>query len=208
MARVVLHFSMSLDGFVAGPDVGIEQPMGVGGERLHKWMFNDNPDQSSDAAPSSVSKEDAELVQEVVASVGAVVLGRRTFDVGLRHWDDTPYPAPSFVLTHEARDQLAMKSAAFTFVTDGVESAVRQAMAVAGEKNITVMGANAAQQVLKAGLADEIQIQLIPVLLGVGARLFDHIGNEHIELKRTRVVASPLVTHLAFEVEKQAPKQG
>jgi dihydrofolate reductase len=207
MAKVVLHFSMSLDGFVAGPDVSVEQPLGAGGERLHKWMFNDNPEQSGDAIQSSVSKEDAELVQEVVASVGAVVLGRRTFDVGLRHWGDTPYPAPSFVLTHEARDQLAMKSAAFTFVTDGIESAVRQAKAVAGEKDITVMGANTAQQVLKAGLADEIQIQLIPVLLGVGARLFDHIGSEYIDLKRTRVVASPQVTHLAFQVAKQASRQ-
>jgi dihydrofolate reductase len=201
MGKVVLHFSMSLDGFVAGPDISVEHALGVGGERLHKWMFDDNPDQTS------AHGVDAELVQEVVASVGAVVLGRRTFDVGLRHWDDTPYPAPSFVLTHEARDQLAMKSAAFTFVTDGIASAVRQAKAAAGEKDITIMGANTAQQVLKAGLADEIQVQLIPVLLGSGARLFDHIGTELIELKRTRVVDAPLVTHLGFQVVKQAPRQ-
>lgn len=190
MGKFVLHFSMSLDGFVAGPDVDIEHPLGVGGERLHKWMFEDTPDHAADA----------DMVQAVVASVGAVVLGRRTFDVGLGHWDDTPYPAPSFVLTHQQRDQLTMKSASFTFVSDGIESAVQQAQAAAGEKDITVMGANTAQQVLKAGLADEIQIQLIPVLLGKGARLFDQIGSQQIELRRTRVVDSPFVTHLAFEV--------
>jgi dihydrofolate reductase len=190
LGNVVLHFSMSLDGFIAGPDVGIAHPLGVGGERLHKWMFDDSPDHTADR----------EMVQAVVASVGAVVLGRRTFDVGLRHWGDTPYPAPSFVLTHEQRDPLAMKSATFTFVTAGIERAVQQAKAAAGEKDITVMGASTAQQVLRAGLADEIQIQLIPVLLGAGARLFDQIGTEQIELLRARVVDSPFVTHLTFQV--------
>lgn len=204
MGKVVLHFSMSLDGFVAGPDISVEHALGVGGERLHEWMFNGNSAQSGDLAQSSASRIDAQLVQEVVTSVGAVVLGQRTFEVGLKHWGDTPYPAPSFVLTHEPRDKLAMKSAAFTFVTDGIESALRQAKAAAGEQVITVMGANTAQQVLKAGLADELQIQLIPVLLGAGTRLFDGIGTKQIELKTTRVADSPFVTHLHFQVVKQA----
>ena len=204
MGKVVLHFSMSLDGFIAGPDISIEHALGLGGERLHEWMFNDTSDQSGDPLQSSASRKDAELVQEVAASVGAVVLGRRTFEVGLRHWGDTPYPAPSFVLTHEPRDKLAMKSAAFTFVTDGIESAVQQAKLAAGEQVITVMGANTAQQVLKAGLADELQIQLIPVLLAAGTRLFDCIGSEQIQLKTTRVLDSPFVTHLHFQVVKPA----
>jgi dihydrofolate reductase len=193
MGKVVLHFSMSLDGFVAGPDVSVEQPMGAGGERLHEWMFRAEPDRN---------QIDDELVREAYSSVGAVVLGRRTFEVGLRHWGDTPYPAPSFVLTHEPRENLAMKSAMFTFVTDGIESAVRQAKAAAGEKVVSVMGANTAQQVLKAGLADELQIQLIPVLLGAGARLFDHIGTQQIELLNTKAVQSPSVTHLHFRIAK------
>jgi dihydrofolate reductase len=204
MGNVVLHFSMSLDGFIAGPDISAEHALGVGGERLHEWMFNRNSAQSGDPTQSSASRKDAELVQEVVASVGAVVLGRRTFEVGLRHWADTPYPAPSFVLTHEPRGKLAMKSAAFTFVTDGIESAVQQAKQAAREQIITIMGANTAQQVLKARLADELQIQLIPVLLGAGTRLFDCIGTQQIELKTTRVVDSPFVTHLQFKVVKQA----
>jgi dihydrofolate reductase len=193
MGKIVLHFSMSLDGFVAGPDVCVEQPMGAGGERLHEWMFKAEPDRNL---------VDDQLAREAYNSVGAVVLGRRTFEVGLGHWGDTPYPAPSFVLTHEPRDKLMMKSAAFTFVADGVESAVRQAKAAAGQKVVSVMGANTAQQVLKAKLADELQIQLIPVLLGAGARLFDHIGAQQIELISTNVVPSPSVTHLTYRVAK------
>jgi dihydrofolate reductase len=193
MGNVVLHFSMSLDGFVAGPDISVEQPMGAGGERLHEWMFRAKPDRN---------QIDDELVREAYSSVGAVVLGRRTFEVGLGQWGDTPYPAPSFVLTHEPRESLAMKSASFTFVTDGIESAVRQAKAAAGEKVVSVMGANTAQQVLKAGLADELQIQLIPVLLGAGARLFDYIGTQQIELLNTKAVQSPSVTHLHFRIAK------
>jgi dihydrofolate reductase len=201
MGRVVLHFSMSLDGFVAGPDISREHPLGIGGERLHKWMFNDGPGQKS------VHDIDADMVQAVTGSVGAVVLGRRTFDIGVGLWGDTPYPAPSFVLTHHHQDQLPMKSGTFTFVTDGIESAVRQAKAAAGQKDITVMGANTAQQLLTAGLVDDIQIQLIPVLLGAGARLFDHIGAEQIELTRTRLIESPSVTHLGFQVVKREARQ-
>jgi dihydrofolate reductase len=198
MGRVVLSFSMSLDGFVAGPQVSVEQPMGLGGERLHQWMFNGQADSST--ALSSIHPIDAAMVQEISASAGAVVLGRRTFDIGVGIWEDTPYPVPSFVLTHRQRDRLAMRSAAFTFVTDGVESAVRQAKAAAGERHVVVMGAQAAQQVLSAGLADELQIQLVPVLLGAGARLFDQLGTAPTELASTRVVASPSVTHLSFQL--------
>ena len=194
MGKLLLTFTMSLDGFIAGPDVGVEQPMGKGGERLHEWMFNDSAERGVDP----------EMANEMLDAAGAVILGRRTFDVGLGPWGDTPYPVPCFVLTHRRREDLAMKSGTFTFVDDGIVSALDQAKAAAGEKDIIVMGANAAQQYLRAGLADEIVLQLAPVLLGAGTRLFDNIGAEHIELTRTRMIGSPFVTHLKFSVASKA----
>lgn len=192
MGKVVLAFSISLDGYIAGPDISAADAMGRGGERLHEWMFAAEMDQI-----------DREMVQETREAVGAVVLGRRTFDLGLQHWEDTPFPVPSFVLTHQARPPLPMKSASFTFVTDGAESAVRQAKAAAGGKDVVVMGAGAAQSVLNAGLADALNLQLVPVLLGGGTRLFDNLGANHIELRRTRLIGSPAVTHLGFDFVEQ-----
>jgi dihydrofolate reductase len=197
VARVVLRFSMSLDGYVAGPEVSARSPMGVGGDRLHEWMFPPN---------KQVDPADAAEAAASVEAFGAVIVGRRTFDLGFVHWnDDTPYPAPSFVLTHNPRPDLPTKSASFRFVTDGVESVVRQAKEAADSKDVIVMGAEAAQQILRAGLADALQIQVVSVLLAGGTRLFDKIGDAHIELVRTRVVAaSPDVTHFDFNVINQA----
>ncbi|MEU4510117.1 dihydrofolate reductase family protein [Nonomuraea wenchangensis] len=189
MGAVVLYKSMSLDGFVAGPDVGAEHPMGKGGTRLHDWMFTGRPD-----------PRDKEVLAAMTASAGAVVVGRRTFDVGLPHWQDTPYPAPTFVLTHRARDELVMKSATFTFVTAGVEAALKAARNAAGDKDVIVMGAGTGRQFLRAGLLDELLINLVPVVLGAGIRLLDDLA--HIELIRTRVIASDAVTHLRFRVVK------
>ena len=188
MGKVVLYFSMSLDGFVTGPSVSADHPMGEGGERLHQWMFG------------NVAADDAQILAQASKAVGAVVLGSRTFDIGVDLWGDTPYPVPSFVLGHEARAPLVMKSASFTFVTDGVESAIAQAKAAAGDRDVVIMGACTAQQALASGLADELRLQVIPVLLGGGSRLFDNLGPEHIELIRTRVVASASVTHMDFEI--------
>ena len=196
--RLLLAFTMSLDGFVAGPDVGVEQPMGRGGERLHEWMFTDSPDRG----------EDPELAREVSALIGAVILGRRTFDVGLGHWGDTPYPVPSFVLTHERREPLAMESAAFTFVNDGIEAALHQARRAANGRAVVVMGAQTAQQYLRAGFVDDLILQVAPVLLGAGTRLFDHIGREPTELRRERIVGSPFVTHLKFSLANHSPNDG
>jgi dihydrofolate reductase len=192
LGKVVLAFSMSLDGFIAGPDVSIDHAMGVGGDRLHKWMFQGGPESSIDLG----------MARELLAKVGAVILGKRTFDVGLQHWNDTPYPVPSFVVTHEKRDKAEMKSAAFTFVNDGIGSVVKQAKAAADGKVIIVMGANVAQQLMKEKLADEIYIQLVPVLLGKGIRLFEHFGTAPIELTCDRAVNSPHITHLKFKIAK------
>ena len=183
MTKVVLNGSVSLDGCSAGPNAGEEHPMGEGGERLHRWLFAEGSD--GDAA--------------FAATVGAVVLGRRTFDLGLPHWGDTPFPVPSFVLTHERRPPLAMKSASFTFVTDGPKSAVAQARAAAGDKDVLVMAAaESARHVLRAGLVDEIRLQLVPVLLGGGSRLLD--GLRPTELERIGVTGADDVVHLRFRV--------
>lgn len=205
MAKVVLSFSMSLDGYVAGPNVSSRDSMGVGGERLHEWMFAGSGIKAGDGSYSSTEAEDAAEIDRAFNTVGSVIVGRRTYDVGLRHWNDTPYPVPSFVLTHNAKPEQPMKSASFRFVTDGIDSAVRQARAAAGDKDVVVMGASTAQQVLRAGLADVLRIQVVSVLLGGGTRLFDKLGDAQIELARSRVVAaSPGVTHLEFNVINQA----
>lgn len=204
MSRVVLSFSMSLDGYIAGPSVSIRDGMGIGGERLHHWMFAGGTS-AGDGSYSSTDPLDAAEIDAAFSSVGAVIVGRRTYDVGLQHWNDTPYPVPTFVLTHNPRAEQQMKSASFRFITDGVENAVRQARDAAGSKDVIVMGASAAQQVLRAGLADTLKIQVVSVLLGGGTRLFDKLGDAQIELARTRVVAaSPGVTHLEFNVINHA----
>lgn len=190
MSKVILAFSMSLDGFVAGPGVSVDEPMGKGGEALHEWIFQ------------SDSAVDKDMAAELAPRLGAVLVGRRTFDVGLGPWGDTPYPVPTFVLTHEKRPPLAMKSDTFTFVTEGIESALEQARTAAGGKNIVVMGAETARQYLAAGLADEIVLQLVPILLGGGARLFD--GHGGIDLETTRAIVSPTVTHLRLSVPKRS----
>ncbi|MBB2740625.1 UNVERIFIED_ORG: dihydrofolate reductase [Microbispora rosea subsp. rosea] len=201
MGKVLLNMSVSLDGFSAGPDVGVERPMGQGGERLHEWLFDSDADRGAYDTQKSASSADAEVSDDLFAATGAVVVGRRTFDVGVGLWGDTPFPLPCFVLTHEAREELVMKRGTFTFVTDGIQSALKHAQEAAGEKNVLVMGgANIAQQFVKAGLVDEIQIQLVPVLLGAGTRLFDNLGTDHIELERTMLNESPHVTHLRFRV--------
>jgi dihydrofolate reductase len=190
VSKVTADMSMSLDGFIAGPNVSVKFPLGEGGPRLHDWLFN------------SDSGADADVAQEMFATTGAVILGKRTFDVGVRAWGDTPFPAPSFVLTHESRDELVMKSGTFTFVTDGIESALQQAKNTAGEGDVRLMGAEVVQQFLKAGLLDELQIQFVPVLFGDGVRLFEHLGNEQKELEIMRVIETPSVIHLRFRVLK------
>jgi dihydrofolate reductase len=192
MARVLLDVTMSLDGFMAGPNVSVEHPMGEGGLRLHEWIFN-----------TSTSEVDADIAREMSATTGAVVLGRRTFDVGINVWNDTPFPVPCFVLTHDPLAERIEKSGTFTFATD-VRDAHARATAAAGERDVRLMGAEVGQQFLAAGLVDEIRIQLAAVLLGAGRRLFDNLGDEHIELERLSTVESPYVTHLRFRVRRDA----
>lgn len=140
-------------------------------------------------------------MRETTASIGAVVLGRRTFDVGVGVWNDTPYAVPCFVLSHRPSEERVEKSGTFAFVAD-VETAFRLASEAAGEKCLRFMGAEVSWRFLEACLLEEVRIQPAPVLLGSGTRLFDHLGTGPVELRQTRVVESPRVTHLWYRVVK------
>jgi len=194
MGKVASAMSMSLDGFVTGPHDSRKNPLGEGGLVLHDWL-----------GPTATAADRA-VLQEMVDGVGAILMGRRSYDfcVGDGGWGDGG-PAgqiPCFVLTHNPP---AEAPAVFTFVTDGIESAVKQAKAVAGDNTVGIHGATAAQQALAADLLDEIHVHLVPVLLGGGVRLFDLLGSGPITLTRTRVVeAASGVTHLRYQVTPQA----
>ena len=204
MGKVTVDISMSLDGFIAGPNDSVENPLGDGGERIHEWVYDLASWRERHGIAGGRTDTDAEVLDEAFENTGAVVIGKRMFDVANGWGDNPPFHMPAFVITHDAREKLVKEGrTTFTFVTDGIESALDQARAAAGDKDVSVAGgANIIQQYLSAGLLDEIQIHLVPVLLGEGIRLFDQLGAEQIELERTRVIESPGVTHLRFRVVK------
>ncbi|NUK03821.1 dihydrofolate reductase family protein [Streptomyces lunaelactis] len=194
MSKVISGMSMSLDGFITAPDDTRENPLGVGGRRLHQWLLD-------------INDTDAKVLDDMTQSIGAVVMGRHSYDVceGDGGWGDggPVGKTPCFVLTHRPPDPKDVVAPdVFTFVTDGIESAIARAKAAAGAKDVGVHGATAAQQALNAELLDGIHIMLVPVLLGSGKRLFDHVGGP-VELRRTWTVASEDITHLCFDVVKQ-----
>jgi dihydrofolate reductase len=202
MGQVTTGISMSLDGFVAGPNDGLEKPLGDGGEQLFKWYFSGDTEVHMQGGPTlKVSAKSAELLQDSTRQTGAMIAGRRMFDIA-NAWGGNPPIAPCFVVTHTIPQEWVKDGTKFTFVTDGVESAVRQARQVAGDKDIAVATASITQQCLKAGLLDGIHIDLVPVLLGSGVRLFEYLGIEPIELESTQVVEAPGVVHLTFRVVK------
>ena len=194
MGKVVLDMTMSLDGFIAGPKDDDRPDRELEAlDRLHDWMF----------PPKGNFQE---IVGERFKNVGAVVMGRRMFDLGEEPWgDDPPFHMPVFVLTHTPRSKLIKEGGtSFTFIVDGVERALQQAKAAAGDRDVMVEGgANAIQQILKAGLVDEMHLHLVPVLLGEGIRLFDNIGAEHIELEKISVIDASDVTHVQFRIVGQ-----
>lgn len=205
MSKVTSDMSMSLDGFITGPNDDAENPLGQGGERLHEWVYDLVSWRERHGLAGGKTDTDAEVLDEAFRNTGAILMGRRMFDVGEGPWgDNPPFHMPVFVLTHNAREKLAKEGGTtFTFVTDGIESALKQGQAAAGDKDVSVAGgANVIQQYLSAGLLDEIQIHLVPILLGEGIRLFEHIGTERIELESARVIESSGVTHLRFRVVK------
>lgn len=205
MGKVTVDISMSLDGFITGPNASVELGLGAGGERLHEWLYNLASWRERHSLAGGETNRDAEVLDEAFRNVGAVIMGRRMFDTGEEPWgDNPPFHTPVFVVTHHPRETLVKEGGTtFAFVTDGIESAFQQAQAAAGDKDVSVAGgANVIQQFLRAGLLDEIQIHIVPLLLGDGIRLFDHLGTGHIELESTRVISSPDVTHLKFRLRK------
>lgn len=208
MGKVTANLSMSLDGFIAGPNAGPGNPLGDRGDRLHQWVYDLESWRERQGLAGGQKNRDDEVLQERNANVGAVVMGRGMFDTGEEPWgEDPPFHAPVFVLTHHARDVLVREGGTtFTFVTDGLEHAIEQAKAAAGNQDVSIAGgAKIVHQALQAGLLDELQIHLAPVLVGDGIRLFDSRAPEHIELERLAVVDSPQVTHLKFRVVRSAP---
>ncbi len=206
MSKVVLELSMSLDGFIAGPNDSPENGLGDGGDALFKWYSSGDTDFPLPGTDMvfKISRASAEFLRPSWLNIGASVAGRRTFDIA-HGWGGNPpggADAPHFVVTHTIPQEWIKPGSPFTFVTDGVESAVRQAKDAAGNKNVDLMGASIAQQCLKAGLLDEIQIDLAPVLLGGGVRLFDHLDTAPIELEPLAVVQGLGVTHLRYRVVK------
>jgi dihydrofolate reductase len=218
MAKLTFDITMSLDGFIAGPNMTREQGLGDGGERLHEWAYELKSFREPHGRSGGTTNKDSEVLEETLRSPGAIVMGRRMFGGGEGAWDDKawgdepwegwwgdepPFHMPVFVLTHHARETLTKGETTFTFVTDGIESALEQARAAAGGKDVAVGGgASVAQQYLDAGLLDELQIHLVPLLLGEGVRLFEHLDPERVELECTRVIQSPAVTHLRYRVVK------
>ena len=213
MAGVRCDISMSLDGFVAGPNPSLEKPLGEGGDLLHEWAFAAASWRESHGLSGGEANADSEVLEESVRTTGAVVMGRRMFSGGEGPWgpdprargwwgEDPPFHVPVFVLTHHDRETLVMEGGtSFEFVTDGIEAALERAKAAAGDKDVLLAGgASIVQQYLKAGLLDELQIHVAPALLGEGTSLFDRLGIEPVGLEATRVIASPSVTHLRFRV--------
>jgi len=210
MGKLAVDISMSLDGFVAGPNPTLERPLGEGGEGLHKWVLPLASWRKPHGLPGGETNASTEVVEERLESTGAVVMGRRMFSGGDGPWeddpnadgwwgDDPPFHVPVFVLTHHPRETVTKEGGTtFAFVTEGIEAALEEARTAAGEKDVHVAGgATAVQQYLAAGLVDELQVNLAPVLLGSGTRLFD---GPPAELELIRVVEAPVVTHLKYRV--------
>jgi dihydrofolate reductase len=209
MSIVTCQITISLDGYAAGPNQSVENPLGEGGERLHEWALATDAWREQHGRSGGERTADSEVIEEVVANVGAHVMGRNMFDHGRGDWDpewrgwwgeDPPFHAPVYVLTHHRREPLEMQGGTtFHFVTDGIESALEQARAAAGERDVSIAGgASTVQQYLRAGLLDELYLHITPVVLGAGERLLDDVGDPTLE--PVKVVASPAVTHVKYRV--------
>jgi dihydrofolate reductase len=211
MSKVRVHISTSLDGYVAGANQTMEQPLGEGGERLHDWLVELRAWREPAGMEGGAENASSAVVHEAFANVGAEIMGRGKFgppgrgpwgDDAWQGWwgDDPPFRKPVFVLTHHARQPLTLTDTTFTFVTDGIESALARARDAAGDRDVFIGGgAKAINEYLAAGLVDELELHVVPILLGGGARLFDGVGPD-VALELLRVVEAPGVTHLKYRV--------
>lgn len=205
MGKVIFQNSMSLDGYVAGPNDNPDNPLGDGGEKLFRWYSSGDtafPLAGTDMV-FMISRTSAELLREEWGKLGVMVAGRRMFDIAHAWGGHPPGGGPCFIMTHTPPEEWVYEGSPFTFITDGVESAVRQAKQAAGDKHVGISSASIMQQCLSAGLLDEIHIDLAPVLLGGGVRLFENLGTTPVELERMKVVETPDVTHLRYRVVKR-----
>jgi dihydrofolate reductase len=215
MAKLTYETTMSLDGCTTGPDIDMENPLGVGGERLHEWALGLRTFAERHGRSGGETGPDDDLIRESFDANGAIIMGRKMYSGGSGPWEDDPnamgwwgdtppFGVPVFVLTHHEREPLEMEGGTtFHFVTDGIETALEQARGAAGSKNVGVAGgASVAQQYLKAGELDELLIHVAPILIGDGVRLFDDPGPDQVELECIEATQSPAVTHLRYRVKK------
>jgi dihydrofolate reductase len=214
MGKVVAEITISLDGFAAGPNPTLEEPLGQGGDKLHEWAYPLKSFREPHGLPGGETGPDDDLLAESVRATGAVVMGRRMFSGGAGPWEDDanangwwgdepPFHKPVFVLTHHARKPLVLEGTTFTFVTDGLGSAIDDARAAAAEQDVLVAGgAETIDQGMNARLVDELQLHIAPVLLGSGTRLFDGVTPELPRFEVAQVLESPLVTHIRYRVVK------
>jgi dihydrofolate reductase len=204
MGNVVFNMTMSLDGFVAGPNDSPEKGLGDGGDALFNWYFSGDTEIpiSDGNMVLKVSPQSAEILKASIENSGAGVWGRKTFDIA-GAWGGHPPGSPCFIVTHNVPQEWVYEGSPFTFVTDGVQSAIRQAKQAAGNKDVVICTASILQQCLNLGLLDEIHVDMAPLLLGKGVRLFDHLEIKPTDLECIRVLAAPGVTHLGFRVVKE-----
>ena len=212
MPTVFCDITTSIDGFVAGPNRTLEQPLGAGGEQLHEWAYELASFRERHGKTGGKRGPDSDLLDESFERTGAIVMGRRMFSGGEGPWEDDPnadgwwgdeppFRVQIFVLTHHARDRLELGEATFTFVTDGFESALERARAAAGSRDVAIAGGAAVvQQYMRAGLLDELQVHVAPLLLGGGVRLFGDVDRAPIRLEPARVLESPAVVHLQYRL--------
>jgi len=200
MAKVIAGITMSLDGYVTGPDDRPGAGLGEGGERLHHWVFG-GP-WTYDSPRGSPAAVDQDYLDDVFGSGGAWIVGRTMHDVVDGWGDDPGFGVPVFVVTHRPRETVVKGDTSFEFVTGGIDDALARARVAAAGKNVIVMGgADVLRQYLAAGLVDEFTLTIAPVLLGAGKRLFDGITRTDIAFERTAVIESPFATHLRFRVD-------
>jgi dihydrofolate reductase len=210
VSKLRFQISVSLDGFVAGPNPSVEDPLGEGGEALHQWALKLAAWRKPHGREGGETNASSAIMEEGLVNVGATIMGRNMFGGGPGPWredpwggwwgEDPPFHHPVFVLTHHERERLEKEGGnSFTFVTDGIESALEQAKEVAEGKDVSLGGgAEVAQQHLAAGLVDEMVLNVVPVLLGDGTRLFENLGNAEIGLEQVQVVEAPGVAHLRY----------
>lgn len=202
---VTADLAISLDGYIAGTDVAIDNPGGDGAEPLFEWIHNLASWRERQGMTGGEDNRDSELMREWFDATGAVVMGRMMYDTGEEFWGDAPqFRAPVFVLTHRPRPSLVKEGGTtFTFVNDGIHSALDQAKAAAGNRNVDIAGgASTVQQYLGEGLIDELQLHVVPALLGAGLRLFDGPGAGRRVIKQVRAVGTPLATHVKYRFLK------